>query len=205
MGAYYDAAAVMQGRMSDGPLPEPGSCYDNHAPGPRTRPGRSIKSPDTWDTGAGGHGSFHRAGREAGKTRALSPRHEGQINHTGIEDVARGGARLLRNYEPAPLTVWEMAIRPFGEAHFATFPPELAERAIIAGCPRGGVVLDPFFGAGTTLVASALGRDCIGIELNPGYAAIADNRIRAAIGRVEGKPLKREGLSPLLQLMEAAE
>jgi DNA modification methylase len=76
-------------------------------------------------------------------------------------------------------SVWTIATQPFREAHFATFPPELAERCIKAGCPEGGTVLDPFFGAGTTgLVADRLQRNCIGIELNPAYATMARNRIR---------------------------
>ena len=77
-------------------------------------------------------------------------------------------------------SVWTVATQPFSEAHFATFPPALIEPCILAGCPKGGTVLDPFFGAGTTgLVADRHGRKCIGIELNPEYAAIADRRINA--------------------------
>jgi DNA modification methylase len=76
-------------------------------------------------------------------------------------------------------SVWEITTKGFGEAHFATFPPELPEICISAGCPRGGVVLDPFGGAGTTgLVADRLQRDCILIELNPDYAAMAERRIK---------------------------
>jgi len=76
-------------------------------------------------------------------------------------------------------SVWTIGTKPFSEAHFATFPPELPERCIKAGCPEDGTVLDPFFGAGTTgLVADRLGRDCIGIELNPEYAEIARKRIK---------------------------
>lgn len=76
--------------------------------------------------------------------------------------------------------VWTVATAAFSDAHFATFPPELIEPCIKAGCPVGGTVLDPFFGAGTTgLVADRLGRDCIGIELNPEYAAMAERRIKA--------------------------
>lgn len=72
-----------------------------------------------------------------------------------------------------------MATHSFAEAHFATFPPELPEICIRAGCPPGGTVLDPFFGAGTTgLVADPLQRDCIGIELYPVYAEIARKRIQ---------------------------
>jgi len=76
-------------------------------------------------------------------------------------------------------SVWTIATQPFSEAHFATFPPELPETCIKAGCPPGGTVLDPFFGAGTTgLVADRLQRNCIGIELNPAYAEIARKRIQ---------------------------
>jgi len=61
-------------------------------------------------------------------------------------------------------SVWTIATRPYAEAHFATFPPEIPERCIKAGCPKGGTVLDPFFGAGTMgMVAMRLGREFIGI------------------------------------------
>ena len=75
-------------------------------------------------------------------------------------------------------SVWTIATQPFSEAHFAVMAPELAETCIKAGCPEGGIVLDPFGGAGTTgLVADRLRRDAILIELNPDYAEIARNRI----------------------------
>ena len=77
-------------------------------------------------------------------------------------------------------SVWTVATQPYSEAHFATFPPALIEPCILAGCPPGGVVLDPFGGAGTTgLVADRLQRDAILIELNPAYADMAERRIRA--------------------------
>jgi DNA modification methylase len=80
-------------------------------------------------------------------------------------------------------SVWEVATQPFTEAHFATFPPALIEPCILAGCPSGGTVLDPFGGAGTTgLVADRLGRSAILIELNSEYAAIADRRLNADAG-----------------------
>jgi DNA modification methylase len=188
IGAYYDASAVLQGRTSDEDAATyRGGSYVGGEPGPRkVRGNRRVKMPDGWDTGAGGHGSYHRQGREKGKVRAsdvASPKHAGHINHTDIEDVARGEGRFLRNYEPAPLSVWEIAIAPFKEAHFATFPPELAERCLKAGCPKGGTVLDPFGGAGTVgLVADRLGLDCTLIELSPEYAEIALKRIRGDAG-----------------------
>lgn len=75
-------------------------------------------------------------------------------------------------------SVWNIATQPFKEAHFATFPPALVEPCILAGCPIGGTVLDPFGGAGTTgLVADRLQRHATLIELNHEYAAIARSRI----------------------------
>jgi len=76
-------------------------------------------------------------------------------------------------------TVWTVATQPFLGAHFATFPPKLIEPCILAGCPEGGVVLDPFSGAGTTgLVALRHERQYIGIELNPEYVEMSKKRIK---------------------------
>lgn len=73
--------------------------------------------------------------------------------------------------------VWTVATQPFGEAHFATFPPKLIEPCILSGCPVGGVVLDPFMGSGTTAqVAISLQRNYVGFELNPAYIDIANNK-----------------------------
>lgn len=76
--------------------------------------------------------------------------------------------------------VWTVATQPYSGAHFATFPPDLIEPCILAGCLKGGVVLDPFGGAGTTgLVAQRLGRRFVLVELNPAYMALAEQRIAA--------------------------
>jgi len=73
--------------------------------------------------------------------------------------------------------VWTIATKPFSGAHFATFPPDLIIPCILAGCPKGGLVLDPFFGSGTTgEVANRLGRYYCGIELNEKYIEIAKRR-----------------------------
>lgn len=73
--------------------------------------------------------------------------------------------------------VWNIPVSPIKEAHFATFPEKLVEPCILAGCPVGGTVLDPFFGSGTTgRVATKLNRDYIGIELNPDYINIINKR-----------------------------
>ena len=74
--------------------------------------------------------------------------------------------------------VWTITTKPCKEAHFATFPKDLIEPCIKAGCPEGGVVLDPFGGAGTTgIVAKQFNRTAILIELNPEYIEISKNRI----------------------------
>ena len=75
-------------------------------------------------------------------------------------------------------SVWTVTTKPFKKAHFATFPPKLIEPCILAGCPKGGIVLDPFMGAGTVgWVASENNRNYIGCELNPEYIKIAEQRI----------------------------
>lgn len=75
-------------------------------------------------------------------------------------------------------SVWTVSTKPLKEAHFATFPEDLIEPCVLAGCPINGVVLDPFFGAGTTgLVSLKHGRNFVGIELNPKYIKIAENRL----------------------------
>ena len=74
-------------------------------------------------------------------------------------------------------SVWKINTKPYKEAHFATFPEELPTLCIKAGSKKEDVVLDPFFGSGTTgWVAQRLGRAWIGIELNPEYIKIAEKR-----------------------------
>jgi DNA modification methylase len=190
MGNYYDAEGSKKSRTGDeDAVTFCGGSYVGGQPGKRAVTGnKCVKIPDGWDTSDGNHGTRHRRGRPDGKLIEVTPRHQHHINHTGLDELGRGEGRLLRNYEPAPLTVWPMATKSFGEAHFATFPPELAERCIKAGCPTGGAVLDPFAGAGTTaLVAVTMDRKATLIELNPDYAKLARARIESAfMGKDEG-------------------
>lgn len=75
-------------------------------------------------------------------------------------------------------SVWNVPLRPYKGAHFATFPMDLIEPCILAGCPVGGTVLDPFGGAGTTaIVSNNNDRNSILCELNPEYVELAKNRI----------------------------
>jgi DNA modification methylase len=77
-------------------------------------------------------------------------------------------------------SVWSISPSPYKSAHFATMPPALAERCILAGARPGDTVLDPFGGAGTTaLAAKRHGRNALLIELNPTYAALAERRVLA--------------------------
>lgn len=93
-------------------------------------------------------------------------------NQTGSLGTNQGAA--TRNAR----TVWTIATQPYSGAHFATMPPDLAERCIKAGSKAGDTILDPFGGAGTTgLVADRLGRGAILCELNPAYAVLASERI----------------------------
>lgn len=84
------------------------------------------------------------------------------------------GSRNTKNKR----SVWTVTTKPFKGAHFATFPQDLIEPCILAGCPQEGIVLDPFFGSGTVgLVANKHNRKWIGIELNAEYIEIAKKRI----------------------------
>lgn len=75
-------------------------------------------------------------------------------------------------------SVWTVNVQGFAEAHFATFPEDLIKPCILAGCPAGGTVLDPFIGSGTTaLVARELQCNAVGLELNPAYIEIAKRRL----------------------------
>lgn len=85
------------------------------------------------------------------------------------------GPRETRNAR----TVWTIATQPYGGAHFAAMPPKLAQRCIMAGSRFGDTVLDPFFGSGTVgKVASELGRRWVGVELQPDYQPLIEDRTR---------------------------
>ena len=77
-------------------------------------------------------------------------------------------------------TVWSISLSKFREAHFAVYPPKLVETCIAASCPEGGVVLDPFSGAGTTaIVAKELDRNFVAIDCNEEYCEMAKRRLEA--------------------------
>lgn len=80
-------------------------------------------------------------------------------------------------------SVWTVTTKPFKGAHFATFPMDLIEPCVLAGCPEGGTVLDPFGGSGTTaIVANKHNRNAVLCELNEEYVDIAKERIVNTLG-----------------------
>jgi len=130
----------------------------------------SIKEPvkQDWGTRDRTNGKYHNAGT------GLNP-------HTGLQ----------KSYEKAnKRSVWSVTTKPFHGAHFATFPPDLIEPCVIAGSPEGGIVLDPFFGSGTTgLVAMKNNRKYLGCELNSEYISIANERLKPVETEIKNKEI----------------
>jgi DNA modification methylase len=116
------------------------------------------------------------------KTKSKNPNDPRSETRKRKPNKLENGMRASGYYEMANARdVWSIPTQPFKGAHTATFPEELVRRCILAGCPEDGVVLDPFFGVGTTgLVAKQLGRKFIGIEINGEYIDIAKKRIANA-------------------------
>lgn len=124
----------------------------------------SVKEDSKWkDDPRAGDGRIHyEGGKREGKKGT------GQENFVSISDKKN------------KRTVWTVNTKGYSEAHFATYPEKLIEPMIKSGCPENGVVLDVFMGAGTTaVVATKLKRNWLGIELNPEYIKIAEERIKS--------------------------
>lgn len=110
------------------------------------------------------------------------------VNYGNPNTDAASRERMVKSKSRNKRTVWTVTTKPFKGAHFATFPMDLIEPCVLAGCPQGGTVLDPFFGAGTTgCVANKHGRKFVGIELNPTYAAMARERIEGTMFSYKGE------------------
>jgi DNA modification methylase len=127
---------------------------------------------------------------EAMKEPAVSEKPDGNKRHkytdaytngTSEEHRTKAGLLALQGVEWETRnrrSVWTFATKPYKGAHFATYPPELIRPCILAGCPKGGTVLDPFGGSGTTAqVAIEEGRNAVLCELNPEYIELAKQRI----------------------------
>lgn len=129
----------------------------------------------------------HQMGRASAKPRSKrdSFKRDGSKRGEPIVGQAEGTHREDREESAYPTetrnkrSVWTVATVPYSGAHFATFPPELIEPCILAGSKPGQIVLDPFFGSGTTgMVAQNLGRQWLGCELNPEYKPLQDERLQ---------------------------
>lgn len=114
-----------------------------------------------------------------GSVTRLNQDIDGQTGSDRVPGKNNGNMKAVGNTESRnKRSVWTVATTPYQGAHFATFPTALIEPCILAGAPAGGVVLDPFFGSGTSgEVAQNLGRKFIGCELNPAYKALQDKRL----------------------------
>lgn len=128
------------------------------------------------------------------KQRGHSRRHAG-FNGRYAQKLQDEGVPALRNRR----SVWSVTTKPYQGAHFAVFPPDLIEPCILAGCPTGGAVVDPFAGSGTTgMVASALGRKSVLIELNPQYCELIKERVTTDWQKAKPKPksVKKKPVQP---------
>lgn len=149
---------------------------------------QAIREPAVgFDTSAprGSVGNFHpNAGR---RPKGNTPTFRGGNAYTKNRSFDNSAERIRDSHGNVPnltglrnkRSVWNVATAQMTEAHFATFPEKLIQPCILAGCPENGVVLDPFMGSGTTaIVARKLGRNYIGIEINPKYVEMAERRIK---------------------------
>lgn len=159
---YYDHEAIKEPSAYNGP---------NNGVGFGHGTDKEIRDRDRIRGSAGVINRPLNSGRRSGNKERKHGENIGAINqHLGRSVPWEGNTRNKR-------TVWTVPTVAFPEAHFATFPPKLIEPCILAGCPEGGTVLDPFGGSGTTsMVAQKLGRDSIYIDLNPEYLQMALKR-----------------------------
>ena len=138
---------------------------------------------------SGGHtGIMDHIGGSANNPKGKNPGDIFQVDGSDTQFIHSGQVRLTENgtvphYDAHPKgknpgDIFAINPQPFKEAHFATFPVDLPLKILKCACPKNGIVLDPFFGAGTVGVAAEkLGLNWIGIELNAEYIKIAQNRL----------------------------
>jgi DNA modification methylase len=163
---YYDHAAIMQDVKT--------SSVE------RLMQDVENQNGSTFDKGKTGEMMETRGGRKSGNKERKQGVDRGCPENTGSNVC---GSVPWEGMKANKRSVWTVTTKPFKEAHFATFPEDLIVDCIKAGCPEGGIVLDPFMGAGTTaLVARKLNRNFIGFELNPEYIKIAEVRLRNELG-----------------------
>lgn len=127
-------------------------------------------------------GSDRQPGKTNGKMKTVLPRFGGEkYGADGSEESrTKSGKPYVPTLRRNKRDVWAISTGGFKGAHFAVFPEKLVEPCILAGCPEGGTVLNPFAGSGTTgVVAKRLQRNFVGVEINPDYWQMATDRITA--------------------------
>lgn len=125
-------------------------------------------------------GSDRVPGKTNGKMKAAAPRYGGKkyTENPEVFNRTKSGNAYEFREKRNKRSVWTVSTKPFKGAHFATFPEALIIPCILAGCPEGGMVLDPFMGSGTTAkVAYENNRNYVGFEINPEYIEIAEKRL----------------------------
>lgn len=131
-----------------------------------------------------GHERWKKRGFKQKDNDIDNPQHHGNDIITNYDDSSEEFVRNKRS-------VWKVNTKPFSETHFATYPEALIKDCVLAGCPAGGLVLDPFSGAATTaLVAKKYGRNYLGFELNQDYINIGNNRLIKELGIFYHHPMK---------------
>jgi len=166
---YYDQEAILEPAAYDGRkdtmFKGATKSYDGVMPGGKPQ-----------SFAQNGHERWPKRLYPEGNNQSLHDyKHSGYFKEDGSELFRRDGdGKPARNRR----SVWTVTTKPYKGAHFATYPPDLIEPCILAGCPPGGIVLDPFFGSGTTgEVAIKHNRRYIGLELNREYINLARKRI----------------------------
>jgi site-specific DNA-methyltransferase (adenine-specific) len=158
-----------------------GSTFDNSTGGKRTVSGNTVPRNNGvgWGHGFDAEPKPRTVGSKRNNFARVTKYSEGDHGQTAQHRPSRENIDYDQTRNKR--SVWTVATNGFKGAHFATFPNELVRPCILAGAPRGGIVLDPFGGAGTTgLVAMHEGRRSILCELNPDYAALAQHRLDKA-------------------------
>jgi DNA modification methylase len=151
-------------------------------------------------------GSTRAQGKSNGNMKAVPSRYGGK-KYTEYPDAfyrTKSGNAYEFHDKRNKRSVWNVSTKPFKGAHFATFPVELITPCVLAGCPVGGTVLDPFLGSGTTgKAATILDRGFIGIEINPNYAQMSKERVEHAFD-MGSAPMHEEiyGQESLFEFME---
>lgn len=170
---YFDADAIAE------PVSEAFATDGRHATGSTDHNDKVGYAEALAQNPKGPHRIYGQMKRSGNKERKPASARGVPVDTEGKSVGAVAGSVPWEGWTRNKRDVWTVTVKPFPDAHFATFPPDLIEPCVLAGSPRGGVILDPFGGAGTTgLVADRHGRDAILIELNPEYADMARARIR---------------------------